>query len=138
MNDKPKIILISIVTSIITSFVTIVIVSIILTFVNNANNVSYYSSDDEYAEDTGTDYSAALQGKWKPIEMSDKSLEFSYGTVKVIDKHDFDVKWNYSINNNILTFSVWSGSIDIYSQAGKDYLEIYGMGEYSGKYERVK
>lgn len=91
------------------------------------------------------DYSKAIEGKWEPVELAEKKLEFNYGVLKETETYgtfDHSDTRPYRLDGNYLQFfwkgNTLEGEINIYDQDGKTYLEISDLSGYAGRYVKVE
>ena len=82
--------------------------------------------------------SQEIVGKWQPVEGAEYSMEFTkYGTA-IQYRGSYWSRSPYSLNGNIAKIGYSNNlKIEITSNGGVTYLEIYDSDDYSGKYKRV-
>ena len=82
--------------------------------------------------------SQEIVGKWQPVEGAEYSMEFTkYGTA-IQYRGSYQSRHPYSLNGNIAKIGYSNNlKIEITSNGGVTYLEIYDSDDYSGKYKRV-
>ena len=82
--------------------------------------------------------SQEIVGKWQPVEGAEYSMEFTkYGTA-IQYRGSYQSRHPYSLNGNIAKIGYSNNlKIEITSNGGVTYLEIYDSDDFSGKYKRV-
>ena len=82
--------------------------------------------------------SQEIVGKWQPVEGAEYSMEFTKYDTAIQYRGSYQSRHPYSLNGNIAKIGYSNNlKIEITSNGGVTYLEIYDSDDYSGKYKRV-